>query len=294
MDWDDIRVFGELAKRGTVRRAAKALKVHHSTVSRRLEALEQAAGVRLFDRTPEGYALSEAGEHLAQSAQAMEEEVIRTQRLISGGDRSLSGRVRATMAEPVATYAFAPRLPTFFARYPDLDVEISSTPSLVDLARRRADVAVRMNNNPPDSLFGKRLFPYYSAIYASPAYLAQHDFGATPETARWIGWDGSFERFPSWTEGTRFAQVPVRGNFPALDVQAALVRAGGGLALLPCFIGDRDPGLVRATDDPPVPTRDIWILTHADLRRTSRVRAFMTFAEEVLVENRALFTGQRA
>jgi len=291
VNWDDIKVLGLLAKHGTVRATAKVLKIHHTTVSRRIEELENAVGARLFDRLPEGYALTEAGEHLVKSAEVMDSEVVRAQRLISGGDREMAGRVKVTMAEPVAVHAFAPRMPEFFERYPKLEVEIKATTSMVDLSRRKADVAIRMNNNPPENLFGKRLFPYYNAIYASPDYLARHDLYGAPEKARWIGWDGSFETFPWWTAETRFSRVPVHGNFPALDMQAAMVRAGAGIAILPCFIGDRDPGLVRVTDDPPVPFRDIWILTHSDLRRTTRIRAFMKFAEDVINENRALLTG---
>ena len=291
MDWEDIKILGQLAQNGTVRAAAKALKVHHSTISRRITTLERSVGVRLFDRLPEGYVLTEAGAHLANSAKVMDDEVIRAQRLILGGDQEMAGRILVTMAEPVAVHAFGPRMADFYAQYPNLDVEITSSTSMIDLSRRKADVAVRMNNTPPDSLFGKRLFPYYNAVYASADYLAAHDFEHAPEKARWIGWDGSFERFPHWTASTAFNRVPVTGNFPALDMQAAMARAGAGLAMLPCFIGDRDPMLVRASPDAPTPARDIWILTHADLRRTTRIRAFMRFAEQVIRENKSLFVG---
>lgn len=292
MDWEDIKVLGSLAKKGTVRAAAKDLGVHHSTVSRRVDALEHAAGVRLFDRAPEGYVLTEAGEHLANSAKVMDDEVIRAQRLISGGDRAMAGRILVTMPEPAAVHAFAPRMPEFFARYPNLEIEISSSMSMVDLSRRKADVAVRMNNNPPDSLFGKRLFPYYETVYCSADYFKDYDLKNRPQDARWIGWDGSFEPFPNWIKNTPFPETPAHGNFPALEMQAAMARAGAGLAILPCFLGDRDSGLVRASSDAPTPSRDIWILTHSDLRRTTRVRAFMKFAEQVIQENRAFFTGE--
>lgn len=291
MDWEDIKFLGSLAKQGTVRGAAKDLGVHHSTVSRRIEALEQAAGARIFDRVPEGYVLTEAGEHLAQSAKVIDEEVLRAQRLILGGDQAMAGRILVTMPEPVAVYAFAPRMPEFFDRYPNLEIEISSSMDMLDLGRRKADVAVRMNNNPPESLFGKRLFAYNNAIYCSREYLKGHDPVNRPEHAHWIGWEGTFESSPKWTKGTPFEASPVRGSFPSLEMQVAMARGGAGLAWLPCFIGDRDPQLVRACDMPPVPARDIWILTHSDLRRTTRIRTFMKFAESVIVENKPLFLG---
>ena len=292
MDWEDIKTLGSLAKKGSVRAAAKDLNVHHSTVSRRIESLEHSSGVRLFDRTPEGYILTEAGEHLAHSAKIMDDEVVRAQRLISGGDRAMAGRILVTMPEPAAVHAFAPRMPEFFERYPNLEVEISSSMGMVDLARRKADVAVRMNNNPPDSLFGKRLFPYYETVYCSPAYKDEHDLVSRPEEARWIGWDGSFEPFPDWVLKSPFPETPAYGNFPALEMQAAVARAGGGIAILPCFLGDRDNSLVRASGAEPTPSRDIWILTHSDLRRTTRIRAFMKFAEQVILDNRDYFVGE--
>ena len=236
MDWEDIRVLGQLAESGTVRGAAKALKLHHSTISRRVVQLEHAACVRLFDRTPDGYVLTEAGEHLARSAKRMDEEVIRAGRLISGGDKEMAGRILVTMPESIAVHSFAPKLPEFSERYPNLEVDIKSTTSVVDLSRRKADVAIRMSNNPPESLFGKRLFPYYIAVYATPDYLASHDFNAYPERARWIGWDGTHARFPQWTADTPFARVPVWGNYPAPELQTALAAAGAGLAMLPCFL----------------------------------------------------------
>lgn len=159
MDWEDIKALGGLTRHGTVRSAAKALGLHHSTVSRRIEALEHAADARLFDRTPEGYALTEAGEHLARSAETMEGEVLRARRLITGGDRNLAGRVTVTMPDAIAVGLFADRLPEFFARYPNLELEVSSTTRLVDLSRMKADLVIRLDNNPPESLFGKRMFP---------------------------------------------------------------------------------------------------------------------------------------
>ena len=159
MDWEDIKALGGLTRHGTLRSAAKALGLHHSTVSRRIEALEHAAAARLFDRTPEEYVLTEAGEHLARSAETMEGEVLRARRLITGGDRNLAGRVTVNMPDAIAVGLFADRLPEFFARYPNLELEFSSTTRLLDLSRMKADLVIRLDNNPPESLFGKRMFP---------------------------------------------------------------------------------------------------------------------------------------
>lgn len=291
MDWEDVKTFTEVAGSRTVRSAAKSLGVHHSTVSRRIERLEECSGVRLFDRRPEGYALTEAGEELVAVARSFAGKLCDVERQIAGRDNVLTGSVTVTMAEALAVYAFAPRLSEFTARYPELDLEIVVTHDILDVARREAEIAIRMDNNPPDTLVGKRLFPTTNSIYASPEYLSKHDLVNRPDEGRWLGWDTAEGKYPDWTQNTEFAEVPVWGSFFDINLQIAMSKAGLGLAMLPCFMVDGDPGLVRATQRAPIPARDIWILTHADLRRTARIRAFMDFAETVLRDCKPGITG---
>lgn len=292
-DWEDIKTFNAVMAAGTVRNAARDLGVHHSTVSRRIEALEQSLKVRLFDRRPEGYAPTQAGEELAAIAAGFGNDLNTITRRIAGRDDMLPGKLVVTMAEPLATGIFAPHLPEFSDRYPGLELNIIVTYEELDVSRREADIAVRMNNNPPDTLVGKRYFPYYMSIYAAPAYLEKHDLVAEPETGRWLGWNDTEGRYPDWTQHSEFARVPVWGAFDRPSVQVAAAKAGLGLTMLPCMIGDVEPGLIRATNRKPEPARDIWVLTHNDLRRTARVRAFMDFAEQVIRENKPLLIGER-
>lgn len=291
MDWEDIKTFREVMAAGTVRAAAKQLGVHHSTVSRRIEQLEKALDSRLFERRPEGYFPTASGEELARVADQFSEELFAVERHIAGRDNELAGSLKVTMAEPFAVALFADRVPEFCATYPGLHLEIITSFDLLDVARREADIAIRMDNNPPESLVGKRLFPYCTSIYAHPDYLAAQDFEEHPENARWLGWTAGESRFPDWTQATEYARVPVWGNFSSIGLQVKLAQAGMGLIMVPCIAVDGVPGLVRATDRDPVPSRDIWILTHEDLRRTARVRAFMEFAETVLRDNRAQLQG---
>lgn len=291
MDWEDIKTFREVMDAGTVRAAAKCLNVHHSTVSRRIENLEHSLGVTLFERRPEGYFPTQAGEELARAAGAFSDDLMSVERHIAGRDNELSGTIKVTMAEPFATYFFAARLPEFCAAYPGLELEILTSYDLLDVARREADIAIRMDNNPPDTLVGKRLFAYYMTIYAHPDYLAAHDFVNHPEKARWLAWTEGESRFPDWTQDTEFARVPTWGNFGSIALQIEMARAKMGLIMIPCMAGDSDPVLVRATARDPVPSRDIWILTHEDLRGTARIRAFTEFAEKVLRDNKAALLG---
>ncbi len=290
-DWEDVKTFTEVARLGTVRRASEALGVHHSTVSRRLESLEVSLGVRLFDRQPQGLALTESGEELLQVSQPFAGRLSDVERHIAGRDAELTGRITVTMAAPLAELGFAPRLPEFARRYPGLELEIVASAAFLDVARREADVAIRMDNNPPQTLVGRRFFPYHDSIYASRDYLRNVDPANHPERARWLGWLAEEGPFPEWTQSTEFARVPVWGCFQEVGLHMAATRAGLGIAMLPCFVADRDPDLVRITDRPTIPSRDIWLLTHSDLRRTARVRAFLDFATEVLLDNKARLMG---
>lgn len=282
MDWEDIKTFKEVATHKTVRSAARILGVHHSTVSRRVENLEKAVGARLFDRSPDGYGLTTAGEVMLEAAQRFNDELLFSHRQISGMDDLLTGTLTVTMAEPLAVNVFAPRLSEFTEAHPGLELEIITSMDFLDVSRREADIAIRMDNNPPETLVGKRLFPYCETVYATANYLAARNLKAKPESGRWLRWNKSDKTYPDWAQDTEFAGVPAWGYFPDINLQRAAVRNGLGLTILPCLLGDSDPLLVRASKQPPKPARDIWILTHSDLRRTTRIKAFMAFAETVL------------
>ena len=291
-DWESIKTFAAVAQSGTVRGAARLLGVHHSTISRRVEALEQSLGSLLFERQPEGLLLTAAGEQLAQVATRFSDALLATTRSIAGQDDALSGVLTVTCTEAIADLVLGPRLQDFIRRHPQLELCLVTTNDKLDVSRREADVAIRADNNPPGTLVGKRLFRYFQSVYASPRYVAQVDPLGHPERARWLGWNERGQRFPSWTQDTPFAVAPVWGEFPDVHLQRIAARNGLGLAMLPCLLGDADPDLVRVGDMPPVPSRTLWLLTHADLRNTARVRAFMQFAERALRDMRAAIEGR--
>ena len=197
------------------------------------------------------------------------------------------------MGEPIATLVVAPGLPGFAAEYPDLSLHINATWAIQDLSRGDADIAIRADNNPSDSLFGKRLFPYAEAVYASPAYLQSYRDRATGQHGCWIGWGGRGHARPNWVEKSNYAKTKVWGGFRSLALQVAAAAAGLGFVALPCLVGDSATGLVRADTVPPHPGRDIWVLTHGDLRRTKRVRVAMEFLDDRLRQNRDLIEGRK-
>ena len=293
LDWEEVKSFAVVVDAGSIRRAARELGVHHSTISRRIDNLEHAIGARLFDRQPEGYVLTSAGEEFVAAVRDCSVLLNNAERSISGQDSDMSGVITVTMAEPIAVHAFGPRLSEFTNTYPDIEVRMIATTNFLDVARREADIAIRIDNNPPQTLVGKRILTYRQTVYATREYLDAQDFENNPEKARWLSWEFEEEQFPDWTKETEFGNVPVWGSFPGAPMQLMGAKGGLGLSMLPCFIGDRDDDIVRATTRKPIKGRDVWLLTHSDLRRTARIRAFMTFAEKVLHDAKHEFLGNR-
>ena len=282
-DWDGLRVFLAVARAGSLRGAARALGVNHATVTRRLTALEVALGTQLFDRTPDGLSASQAGEDLLSSAERIEEEMFRADRLISGRDAAPSGLVRLSMPYALMRGFLAPEIAAFSRQFPGIELEIELTDSFSDLARREADVSIRMAFEVTDDVVGRRLARYSKAIYA-----------ATDEElpAAWIGWSG--ETDPAWIRNTPFPDLPLRHRLPTHALQIEAAKAGLGLTMLPCFLADPEPGLVRAPGADPIPDRSIWLLLHNDLRNSARVRAFVDFMVPAIRSHRRQLEGQTA
>lgn len=296
-NWDDLRFFLAVARTGSLSAAARALAVNHSTVFRRIGALEEGVSARLFERRARGYALTAVGERMLTIAEQVEDDILALSRTVLGADTSLRGPVRvATVDELLAL--IAPRLYRFYERYPDIELEVSAEPRIVSLTRREADVALRPGGRPDEpDVVGRRLCGLAAAVYASPAYIARH---GQPERDhdldehRFVGMASSSVRV-SMSRMLRELVAEPRIAFRANNMlgQLAGARAGFGLAILPCFMGDPEPGLVRVVDPDPDHVAGVWLLIHGDLRQTARVRALVDFLADVVSADADLFEGRR-
>ena len=292
MDWDDLRFFLAVADAGSVRGAATQLGVSHSTVSRRIDGFEKELGVRLFDRLSAGYALTSAGDDIVGLGASVSTTIDEIERRVVGQDSRLTGEIQVTAPDLLACSLLMPDIEAFNRRYPEISIELSVSYVALDLDRREADVAIRITDAPPEHLVGRSLGRYASAIYVSNDYAAEHDLG-DHSTLHWIGWN-HLSRFPEWVRDSAFPDVPTRGRFPNVMVQLAAARAGLGLAMIPCFMGDPDPTLVRAVPELASPVHEIWVLTHPDLRDTSRIRAFMRHVADCFEGRHDLLSGRLA
>lgn len=277
MNWDDLRLFLATAEAGTMRAAAKTLKVSHTTISRRIDALETDFDTRLFDRRSDGFDLTPAGAALLPVAQAMESNLLGVERQVRGADKELAGPLVVTLPDMFARYLIAPLLFEFMGAYPMIELEVNESWNVFDLSRREADVAIRFTDAPPDHLIGRQLGTFNHAVYTTPAYLETHGPLDKSTEARWIGWgDGAHRR--RWVAESPFPNLATIGRFDDLPLQVEAMKAGLGIGLIPCFVGDTVPEFVRLSE--PTPRNGVWLLSHADLRSTARVSVFRKFIIE--------------
>jgi DNA-binding transcriptional LysR family regulator len=299
-DWNALRLVLAVQRTGGLTAAAKSVSVDHSTAFRRLNALEAELGVRLFERLPGGgYRATPAGERMAAAAERMEDEALALDRDIAGRDHRLSGRLRVTCSETLACSILTQHLAHFRRHHPGIVVELVIDNRMLSLSRREADIALRPVRPKEGDLWGRRLAGVTWMLYGAPAYLDAA--GGLPPSSRdlaghaLIGWDeAAFGiRAANWLEQAAPAEAFVYRTNSLLN-QAAAAKAGIGLALLPCYLADGDPGLTRALPDVvPELSGELWIITHADLKATARVRAFFDLVGEGLARQRDLFEGGR-
>jgi DNA-binding transcriptional LysR family regulator len=294
LEWDDLRYVLAVAGAGSLASAARRLGVNHTTVLRRVSAFEQRLGLRLFERLPTGYVLTPGGEELIAAARHIDEIVIELERKLTGRDLRPTGIVRVTTTDTLMGSILPGILAEFRAANPGIAIEVALSNLMFNLTKRDADVAIRPANDPPEVLIGRRIADIAFAIYGSPRYLAKQGRLDDLAAHQWVAPDDSLA-------GTSVAQW-MRTELPDSEITLRAdsllglrdaAQAGLGLAALPCFLGDTSVGLVRV--HPPIDTMAtaLWILTHADLRHTARIRAFIEFAAEALGRHRDLFEGTK-
>ena len=289
MNWNDLRIFLALARAGSVRSAAFRLSISHSTVVRRIEALETSLEVRLFERLATGYVLTSIGEAMLKQTEKVENNIQGIELSILGQDAKLSGNISVAIAEPLIPLIMED-LQQFKQAYPDIDLEIIGSYEVKNLARREADVSIRIMSNPPEYLVGHRLPNFNFSFYASPEYLKEHDLNAVPPTANWIGIKEDISHNTQWFKDSPYPHVPVRWTMPLMSLPIA-AQAGLGMVRLRCFIGDRIPGLQRIQPGKVVLGNPGWILTLDDLRTIERVRTLMTFIAKGISKKSDLIEG---
>jgi DNA-binding transcriptional LysR family regulator len=299
-DWNELKLVLAVARAGGLVGAAAALGIDHSTAFRRLQAIENRFGHQLFERVASGgYQPTTVGARMASAAERMEDEALALARDIAGRDHRLAGRLRVTSSETLAYRILTPLLAAFRDAHPGVVVELIIDNRVLSLTRRETDIALRPLRPKEGDLWGRKLADVGWAVYGTKAYFARNGFPASQKRLgehALIGWDESVSGIQA-AEWIAAAAPPAAIVYRTTSLvnQLEAARAGIGLAALPCYLGDPEPDLVRALPEPIAELRrEMWIVTHSDLKRTARIQAFFALVGDRLAAQRALFEGRRA
>lgn len=292
LSWDEFRLVKAIADTRSLGGAAEQLGLNHSTLFRRLNAVEEQLGSRLFERSRSGYALTAAGEEMVALAAEMADRVVAFERKVAGRDIKPSGELRVTTADTIFAFLLAPILDGFRVQYPDIVVEIIVENRSLNLSRRDADVALRAARDPSETLVGRRIATLAWATFAPNRFRNANGRFPDITEAPWIGLADPIADIASarWMEqAVPAARIAVRVNAMASVLSAA--EAGLGYAVLPCFVGDHCPNMTRIGDPVVENASGLWLLTHPDLRHSARVRAFLDYCGRELGKQRRLIEG---
>lgn len=282
--WDDLRVFLAAVRTGSCAAAGVQLGLNQSTVSRRLLALEESLGVRLFDRVPEGLLRLASADEILPQVEVAEAAIMEVGTAVAGLDANMKGVVRVALPELLAVELLAPRLPTLLGAHPGLAVELVAGDAVADLSRREADLALRFVRPRGGNSVVKRVATLRFGVYGSTPYLDRHR-NVAPENLDWLDWDTTQAHLPdaAWLRTTYPQVEPVlRTTSPATRLRA--LRSGAGVSVLAQPLAAEHPELERLEGLPELPEFPVWLVGHRALRDLPRVKTVWSFLMEVCEE----------
>lgn len=294
-DWDDIRFFLELSRKGRLVAAAQRLHVDHTTVSRRIAVLERAVDARLFDKTPSGYQLTEMGQRLLPFAETMEAQSFGITREISGKDAMLTGTVRLAAPEGLGSELLARHLHGFRLQHPGIELELLAGTQRTSLSKREADIAITLARPVEGRLIAWKLSDYSLHLYAAPEYFRSHPPIHRPEDLEGHDFIGYIEDLLEMPElrylekAIKDPNVIFRSNNVLAQYNATV--DGVGLALLHHFMAANDQRLLPVLHEDIKVVRSYWLVVHEDLRHVARVDAVCQFVTALLKELQPLLLG---
>lgn len=296
MDWDTYRYFLAVADTGSLSAAARTLTVSQPTVGRQIQMLEQALNVRLFDRRPDGYAVTDAGLHILDLVRDIDGAMQLIQRRVGGENGKLGGKVRITAAQGIGTYWLPEQIYRLTRQYPEIEIELSVCVPALDLSRHEADIAIRLGDPADDSLIGRCVSKVCFGLFAASGYLARHGEPRCLEDLAdhsIIESSGEITNLPQAKilrdhagggETVRFACDNLLAQFSAMVT-------GCGLLAVPLYMADAAPEIRRVLADSFEVEVDLWLLTHRDHKETASVRAVIDHLCDAVCRDRQLFTG---
>lgn len=290
LSWDDLRIIKTLSECGNRSDTAKKLGINVSTVSRRVAQVEKTLGVALFDHRRSGYMLTAEGAELRALAERVELDIVSVARRVSRAGQGPLGKLRITTSDSLLLYFLTPIIADFKALNEGIAIEVLVGNQTLSLARDESDIAVRATRKPAQSLVGRKLATIAWAPYTStktPPGATLYEDGQS-----WVSYSAAL----SGLKATGYIEDRVDADCIAyrtdsVAAASAAIVAGLGFGFLPCMLGDITPGLMRAGPVVPELQDELWLLTHQDIRKSWRVKAFMTFCAAAVAERKSLIEG---
>lgn len=296
MDWRALQEVITVAETGSLSAAAKRLNVSQPTVGRRIEQLEQQLGAVLFNRTARGLSLTSVGENILNHARRMEEEALAIERTATGANQQLMGNVRVSLVEDLGIMWLPHKLKALHKQFPQLAIEINIDNRNVNLVRREADIAVRLSRPEQPNLICRKAGMLHFGLYASHSYLEKHGMPVKRRDLKHhfhVGFDQGMARLPqvqkleSLFESDRILH---RSNSHMEIIEATA--AGLGLSAVCCVIADQNPALKRVLNRLIDYQAEIWLVTHAEINSSARIRTVFDFLGKAMEEDADRLTGR--
>lgn len=294
MNWDRLQYFLSVAQQGTLAKAAHALKVDATTVSRQISALENHMGERLFERSPSGFNLSAAGRALLPHAESMASAAAKITMADSGGNRDtgLSGQLRISLSEGFGSHFIASRLHDFLHTHPALEVDLVASTGFLNPSHREVDLAILLAQPRKGPLITRRIANYQLGLYAPASRPDWHNMAEDAPLASSgipiVGYIPDILYAPELDYlGEIETGLKAAARSSSILAQAQMIASGAGIGVLPCFLAAENPALMRIRSDVIV-RRSFWLTLHQDLAHQPRVRAFIDWIENQLWQGRHL------
>ena len=287
MNWDDLKIFLDVVRQPKLEGAAAQRQMDATTISRRLKRLETQLGLTLFERTRRGHVLTPAGEALAERAERMESMALDI--LAKGtSDQTASGRIRLGAPEGLGATLLAPSLAEFKRAHPQIDVDLIALSGFVSVPKRQADMSILLTRPSAGRLKVLKLTDYSLHLYGAPTYLEHAPAVTSAEDLQAHTLVGYVDDL-IYSSQLRYFDDLLPGLSPhlcspSIIAQLEMVRAGAGLGILPAFMANQHPSLVRLLPDQMNVLRSFWLATHEDVAALMRTRALSDFLTQRLAK----------
>lgn len=299
LDWSVLRDFIAVAETGSLSKAAKKLNLSQPTLSRRIASLEEQLKGQLFQRTPKGLLLTEAGESVLTGARRVEEEALAIERQADAAQQKLTGTVRISVTEGIGAVWLPQRIAAFHDTYPGVCIELLVDNRAANLVRREADIAIRMFRPDQPDLIAKRVGEVVMGLYGAQSYFERQGMPQRVSHLKkhfLVGFDETMAHSNPAVQRleTYFARERIVHRSSSFLGQLNATRAGIGLGVHDCFLADRETSLQRIFPREFDHRVETWLVTHNDMRRSARIRAVYDFIADAFSSDRKVLEGRAA